>query len=94
MKSSYEKKWEELLSQKKATPYVFRTRLERLLLQTISYANKIQNKKLENQCNDVRNKLEFISDQSNHTSDGVLRSYIVLEEDMNKILQEVKLCVV
>lgn len=46
---------------------------------------------LQQLCEKLEHKLAFISDQSNQTSDGELRSYLILKEDMEQI--RVALCI-
>lgn len=72
----------EILLLEKASPYVFRTKLERVLNHTIKYANCENDNQLLEACKSIVNKLKYISDQSNQTSDGCLNSFIVLKQDM------------
>jgi len=87
MLNEYAVQWQTLLNMSKERPYVFRTRLERLLLKTIKYATCTADNGLKELCISMKNKLSYLSDQSNHTSDGTLRSYIVLKDDMEAIYQ-------
>ena len=85
MESNFALQWNNLLKMTSERPYVFRTRLERLLLKTITFANLTGNDILKAVCINTKNKLNYISDQSNHTADGILRSFIVLKDDMESI---------
>lgn len=80
--------WDELMEMSKCRPYVFKTRLQRAIIQTQKYSDEKNNGKLRELCQQLEEKLRFISDQSNQTSDGELRSYLVLKEDMLKIRNE------
>lgn len=80
--------WDELMEMSKVRPYVFKTRLHRAIIQTQKYGNEKNNGKLMELCQQLEDKMRFISDQSNQTSDGELRSYLVLKEDMQKIRNE------
>ena len=80
--------WDELMEMSKVRPYVFKTRLHRAIIQTQKYSNEKNNGKLMELCQQLEEKMRFISDQSNQTSDGELRSYPVLKEDMQKIRNE------
>lgn len=77
--------WIDILNMRRISPYVFRTRLERVLNHTVTYANMEKNIKLKKMCNEILEKLKYISDQSNQTSDGILNSFVVLENDMKNI---------
>lgn len=85
MKKDLCQEWDRILLLEKSSPYVFRTRLERVVNHTVRYADSESNNMLLNMCKNVRNKLQYISDQSNQTSDGCLNSYIVLKTDMVSI---------
>ena len=76
----------ELLECSQIRPYLFRTRFERSMLRALSYANENGNTALYEAANRSLNKLKFITDKSNTTSCGMLRSYMLLEDDMRQIL--------
>lgn len=78
--------WNEIYSMSKSRPYVFKTRLERALLKTKKYCGITQCNLLYSLCMELSEKMTYISDNSNHTSDGELRSYIVLKDDIKKII--------
>lgn len=80
--------WDELMEMSKCRPYVFKTRLQRAIIQTRKYSVEENNGRLMELCQQLEEKLRFISDQSNQTSDGELRSFLVLREDMLKIRNE------
>lgn len=80
--------WNKILDMRDASPYLFRTRIERIINHSINYASEINNTKLKNICELIRYKLNYISDQSNQTSDGMLNSYRVLHDNMIEILQQ------
>lgn len=81
--------WEQIINSKSVRPYLFRTRLERTLLKTIRYAKEIHNPELERCCKTTQEKMDYITDKSNNTSDGTLRSYIVLKDDLINIYETV-----
>ena len=85
MKKDLYQEWNRILSLEKASPYVFRTRLERVVNHTIRYADSEKDNMLLNICRNVLTKLQYISDQSNQTSEGCLNSFIVLKADMVSI---------
>lgn len=79
--------WENILQMGNTSPYVFRTRLERAINHSDLYAKQTNNTILKELCEMIKNKLKYISDQSNQTSDGMLNSYSILKNDINKLLQ-------
>lgn len=82
MKEKLYQEWNSILLSEKASPYVFRTKLERALNHTVRYANSEKDNQLLEACELIAHKLRYISDQSNQTSDGCLNSFIVLKQDM------------
>lgn len=85
MKNKLYQEWNNILLLEKSSPYVFRTKLERALNHTIKYATMEENNQLLEDCKTIAHKLQYISDQSNQTSDGCLNSFIILKEDMLSI---------
>ena len=85
MKNKLYQEWNNILLLEKSSPYVFRTKLERVLNHTIKYADMEKNNQLLEACKLIAHKLKYISDQSNQTSDGCLNSFIILKEDMLSI---------
>lgn len=79
----------EVLNLNKSRAYVFRTRLERLLFRVAKYARETDNNEIESSCDIIRKKLHYISDQSNQTSDGSLKSYRFLEHDINELKNKI-----
>ena len=79
------KDWNEILLMGKCTPYVFRTRLERIINKTQKYSEQVKDKELNEAGLYLLEKLKYISDQSNQTSDGCLNSFIVLKDDIIKV---------
>lgn len=77
--------WNNILLLEKASPYIFRTKLERVINHTIIYANREGNDQLLRDCQLITHKLKYISDQSNQTSEGCLNSFIILKEDFINI---------
>jgi hypothetical protein len=63
-------------------PYVFRTRLERLLLRIRKLAEKSQNKEVLTECTNILNKFKDLSDKSNQTNDGTPQSLNYLRESL------------
>ncbi|WMJ90285.1 hypothetical protein [Anaerocolumna sp. MB42-C2] len=87
MRENLNLEWMKIIEMKNESPYVFRTRLERTLNHSLRYAKEIENKELEDICDNMKDKLRYISDQSNQTSDGMLNSYVVLQEYINEALK-------
>lgn len=85
MKERINNEWYSILQLEKSSPYVFRTRLERVIKHTIKYASSENNLILVEACKNIVEKMNCISDQSNMTSDGCLNSFLVLREDMMHI---------
>lgn len=79
----------DIIKLKKARPYTFRTRLERALVRITVLADTYSNEDLKVNCLDLKNKLGYISDHSNQTSDGTLKSFIHLEPEIEKIYRKV-----
>ena len=82
MKKKLYQEWDSILLLEKASPYVFRTKLERVLNHTVRYADCENDNQLLEVCKLIIHKLKYLSDQSNQTSDGCLNSFIVLKQDM------------
>jgi hypothetical protein len=76
-----------LLTLKDSRPYVFRTRLERTLERVYKYSDNEGFTKMRDLCLEIKSKLNYISDQSNQTSDGSLKSFLFLESDIKKLLK-------
>ena len=74
--------WKALILESKSSPYVFRTRLERIIHHTKRYTEVNNDKILEKKCNEILEKLKYISDQSNQTSDGHLNSFVILKDNI------------
>lgn len=74
--------WDDILKMDKEKPYVFRTRLNRAILKTEKYGREFHRAESLKLCGRIREKMNCISDQSNHNSDGELRSYLVLKDDI------------
>ena len=79
----------ELLESPNIRPYLFRTRFERNMIRVIKYAEEVGNKALLDAATNCANKLKSITDKSNTTSCGIPRSYVILEDDINKLLSYV-----
>ena len=77
----------ELLESPNIRPYLFRTRFERNMLRILKYADEIGNTTLSETASKSLNKFKFITDKSNTTSCGMLRSYLLLEKDIRQILE-------
>ena len=78
-----------LLDLEKARPYVFRTRLERVLLKVSNFASTASMTDLKIDCENLRDKLHYISDHSNQTSDGTLKSFTLLKQDIINLMGKV-----
>jgi len=85
------KEWDDILLLENTSPYRFRTKLERILNHTIKFAELENSINLLKICNGIIYKLQYISDQSNQTSDGCLKSFIVLKNDMLALKKELSL---
>lgn len=77
--------WSDLLQDNKVRPYVFKTRLQRAIVETKKYCEVKSERELWTQIEELEDKIKYISDQSNQTSDGELRSYLILKDDIEKI---------
>ena len=77
---------ESLLTDSKKQPFLFRTRFERTMIKLRCFARQNNNIDMEHQAIECLNKIRSIVDKSNTTSDGILRSFIVLEPDIKNIL--------
>lgn len=77
--------WNELLQDNKVRLYVFKTRLQRAIIETKKYSEEKNDKELCEQLEKLEDSMKYISDQSNQTSDGELRSYLILKDDMKRI---------
>ena len=88
MQKKLYQEWNNILLLEKSSPYVFRTRLERVIHHTIKYAKMEKNNQLLEACNRIVNKLTYISDQSNQTSEGCLNSFIILKQDIMNVRTE------
>ena len=82
MKKNLIQEWSKILLLEKASPYVFRTRLERTIKHTLNYAEKEKDEQIVSRCKGLLEKLQYISDQSNQTADGSLNSYRVLKKEL------------
>ena len=82
MKKNLIQEWSKILLLEKASPYVFRTRLERTIKHTINYAEKDNSDQITYKCKELLDKLQYISDQSTQTADGSLNSYRVLYKEL------------
>lgn len=75
----------------KNRPYLFRTRLERILIRLEAQAKELNDENVLSLCSELMDKLKCISDKSNQTADGTLKSFIYLKEDLinlNKKIEE------
>ena len=77
--------WGNLLQDNKVRPYVFKTRLQRAIVETKKYCEEKNERELWTHIEELEDKIKYISDQSNQTSDGELRSYLILKDDIEKI---------
>jgi hypothetical protein len=75
-----------LLDDSKARPFLFRTRFERTMIKLQSFARLVNDKTLEAEALNSLYKMRSIVDKSNSTSDGVLRSFVILEDDIRALL--------
>ena len=75
-----------LLENSKARPFLFRTRFERTMIKLQSFARLVNDRTLEQEAANSLSKMRSIVDKSNSTSDGVLRSFGVLEDDIRSLL--------
>lgn len=77
----------QLLSDSKTRPFLFRTRFERTMIRVKSAAKETGNFELELLASNALEKLKSIIDKSNSTPDGVLRSFLILEPDIKRLLE-------
>ena len=78
---------QQLQSNPRIRPYLFRTRFERTMIKLQILASECLDKDLEKLATDSLRKIRSIVDKSNSTSDGVLRSYTILEPDIENMLE-------
>ena len=90
MRENMNELWYDLGKMNKVRPYVFKTRLNRAILRTKRYADEKSDVSLKLLCDQLEMRMKYISDQSNQTSDGELRSFLVLKDDIEKIRNEVQ----
>lgn len=90
MRENMNELWYDLGKMNKVRPYVFKTRLNRAILRTKRYADERNDVSLKLLCDQLEMRMKYISDQSNQTSDGELRSFLVLKDDIEKIRNEVQ----
>lgn len=76
-----------LLKEPQMRPFLFRTRFERAMIKTKVLAQETNDCVLENCASDSLLKIRSIVDKSNNTSDGILRSFVILEPDIKKIIK-------
>lgn len=76
-----------LLKEPQMRSFLFRTRFERAMIKTKVLAQETNDCVLENCANDSLLKIRSIVDKSNNTSDGILRSFVILEPDIKKIIK-------
>jgi len=75
----------ELNKYNKSRPYLFRTRLERVLNRIIRQSEKKQDQYVHDFAVDMKEKLRCLSDQSNQSTDGTLKSYDFLKNDIYEL---------
>lgn len=80
-----------LFDLKNRQPYLFRTRLERTLVRLEEQAKKQNDIEMLEFCYEIMTKLNCISDKSNQTPEGTLKSFLLLEEDLIKLRQRVEM---
>lgn len=79
------KELRHLLESGKSSAYVFRTRLERAIERVQHIGTVESNSVILEECKIIKQKLNYISDQSNQTSDGTLRSFTYLYTDIKSL---------
>lgn len=89
-KMTVETELSDILKLRQSRPYVFRTRLERALERTLYFATNSSRTDILNLCSQIKEKLNYISDQSNQTSDGTLKSFTFLEDDIENLLGQLQ----
>lgn len=76
----------QLIGTPNMRPFVFRTRFERNMIRLSAYARETQQTELYSFSQSLLKKMQCIIDKSNTTSDGTLRSYVLLVDDMKCLL--------
>lgn len=76
-----------LLDNSNVRPFLFRTRFERTMIKLQTFAHLTNDQTLELEATNALNKMRCIVDKSNITSDGVLRSFAILENDIHSLLR-------
>jgi hypothetical protein len=80
---------DEVLESRTSRPYIFRTRLERLIIRLTTFfeseGTPDQRVSIQTICASIKNKINYISDKSNQNSEGELNSYGYFKEDLIKL---------
>ena len=76
-----------LLENPNIRPYLFRTRFERNMMRIMKYATDINDLNLYSVAKSSLSKLSYIVDKSNTTSTGMLRSYVILKDNIEELLK-------
>lgn len=81
---------ENTVQYSKIKPFIFRTRLERVLNRIISYSKSENNITVLKQAEEIKQKFLCLSDQSNISVDGTLKSYEFMKDDIEKLNKLIK----
>lgn len=73
------------LSECKNKNYLFRTRLERILIKVKKYGDVNNESDIVESANKIESKLNYICDSSNVTSNGNSMSFELLKEDIDSL---------
>lgn len=74
----------------KSRPYLFRTKLERVLNRIINESEIEKSDYVKDFAIELKEKLRCLSDQSNQSTNGTLKSYEFLKNDINKLEKLIK----
>ena len=85
-KQNLEKALDQLICTPNMRPFLFRTRFERSMIRLVSYAEELHQEDLLHLAQSSLDRMKAIIDKSNTTSDGTLRSYTLLQDDMRRML--------
>lgn len=89
LKDNISAEFTELLSQNNVKPYIFKTRLERLLTRASTYATQQSRHDIVAEIEEIEAKIKYISDQSNQAPDGTLKSFSFLESDLKSLYSNI-----
>jgi len=89
LKETITTEFADLLSENNVKPYIFRTRLERLLTRASAYAKQQSRQDIVAEIEEIEDRIKYISDQSNQAPDGTLKSFTFLESELKSLYSSI-----